>query len=81
MWKDKLVLQPGETLVNETTRTAGSLGNEDITTCDVQDSSGAIVGAVRYADVTSIKAPFRRSFHLQQRSAGGASVVDERGVL
>ena len=81
MWQDKLVLKAGETLVNEKTRIAGSLGNEDITTFDVQDSSGAIVGTVRYTDVTSIKAPFRRSFHLHQRNAKGESIVDERGVL
>lgn len=68
-----------EILVNEKYREAGSLGNKEITTCDVQNTSGEIVGTVRYSDVTSIKAPFRHSFHLLQLDANGKSLIDERG--
>jgi hypothetical protein len=77
MWKQKLVLDEGETLRFESRREKGHLGQEEVELYSVLNVNGHVIGEVQYIDHTSTKAPFRKSFHLIQRK-GDKTLLDER---
>lgn len=77
MWKQKLTLNEGETLRFESRREKGNLGQEEVELYSVVNVTGHVVGEVQYIDHTSIKAPFRKSFHLLHRKEG-KTLLDER---
>lgn len=77
MWKQKLMLDEGETLRLESRREKGHLGQEEVELYSVLNANGHVVGEVQYVDHTSTKAPFNKSFHLIQRK-GGKTLLDER---
>ncbi len=78
MWKNKLKLSECETLRLDRKYERGNLGQEEVELYSVLNPEGQVMGSVQYIDHTSIKAPFRQSFHLVQRHKDGMTLVDGR---
>ena len=78
MWKDKLKLEEGETLRFDRKYEKGSLGQEEVELYSAIDPQGQVTSSVQYIEHTSIKAPFRRSFHLVQKDNSGNTLIDDR---
>jgi hypothetical protein len=73
--KDRIKLNSGETLKQESHRSKGTMAETDIWTYAVLDSSGNKVGSVVHKDHTSIKG-FNRTQSVEQRDANGKIIVD-----
>lgn len=73
--KDRIKLNPDETLKQESHRSKGTLAETDTWTYAVLDSKGNKVGSVTHTDHTSIKG-FNRTQSVEQRDANGKIVVD-----
>ncbi len=73
--KDKIKLNPGETLKREGHRSKGTMGETDIWTYTVLDSSGNKVGSVIHTEHTSIR-NLKRTQSVEQRDANGNLIVD-----
>lgn len=73
--KDRIKLNPGETLKQEDHRSKGTMAETDIWTYTILDSSGKKVGSVVHTDHTSIKG-FYRTQSVEQRDINGKIVVD-----
>lgn len=78
MWKEHLILAPGESLRFDERHDKGNLGQEEVERHSIVDSLGNVSATVQFTDHMSIKAPFVRSLHLIQRTITGAIVVDKR---
>jgi hypothetical protein len=74
--RDKLKLNEGDTLKQESHRSKGSMAEMDIYTYSIMNSDGEIIGAVKHTDHTAIRG-FRRTQTLEQKDASGNIVVDE----
>ena len=77
-WRDRLVLNPGETVRQAQRITTGNLGQDDVEHHDVIAPQGQIVGTVVYTACTSLKPPFRTSYRLVQRGIDGTVMVNVR---
>ncbi|UBU50192.1 hypothetical protein LCW13_08095 [Cobetia amphilecti] len=73
--KDKIKLNPGETLKLESQRSKGTMAETDISKYAILDSSGEKVGSILYKDHTSIKG-FNRTQSIEQRDSHGNIVVE-----
>lgn len=73
--KEQLKLNPGESLVQESHRSKGTLAETDIWTYSIIDSKGNKVGTVVHTDHTSIKG-LSRTQTVEQRDSVGKLVVD-----
>lgn len=73
--KDKIKLNHGETLKQESHRSKGTMAETDIWTYSVLDSNGNKVGTVVHTDHTSIRG-FNRTQSVEQRDVNGNIVVD-----
>jgi hypothetical protein len=73
--KEKIKLNPGETLKQESHRSKGTLAETDIWTYAVLDANGNKVGSVVHTDHTSIKG-CNRTQSDEQRDAKGNVIVD-----
>jgi hypothetical protein len=67
IWKQKRMLDEGETLRLESSYEKGHLGQEEVELYSVLNANGHVVGDVQYVEHTSIKSPFRNSFHIVLR--------------
>jgi hypothetical protein len=76
MWHSKVKLNEGETLKHESSRSKGSMAQEDITEYSVLNSDGQIVGTVVHKDHTAIKG-FRRTQSVYQTDSDRKVIVDE----
>lgn len=76
-WKNQVVLNEGEKLRHEGSRTAGSMGEEDIDSYIVINASGEMVGSVVVRDHTAIRG-FRRSIHFTQYDLSEKVIRDRR---
>ncbi|MDE8809496.1 hypothetical protein P0C28_09495 [Aeromonas hydrophila] len=72
---DKLKLNHGDTLIQESHRSKGTLAEMDIYTYSIINAQGTKVGSVVYTDHTAIKG-FRRTQSVEQRDSSGALIVD-----
>ncbi len=75
-WRDKVVLNSGESLWVDDSRCEGFMQETDVYDCSVIDANGAVVGKVKATDHTSVKG-FRRTLSLKQINASGKIVADE----
>ncbi|MBF6651035.1 hypothetical protein [Methylobacter sp. BlB1] len=73
--KEKLKLNSGETLKQESHRSKGTMAETDIWTYSILDSNGNKVGSVVHTDHTSIKG-FNRTQSVEQRDSDGKVIVD-----
>lgn len=76
MWRDKIKLNPGETLRFDRSHSKGSLGQEDINIYSVLNQDGIVVGTLEHRDHTSIRG-FSRTESLIQKDNTGKLIVDE----
>ena len=76
-WKDKVILNPGESLRIDNSRCEGFMQETDVYDCSVIDANGMVVGKVKATDHTAVRG-FRRTLSVQQTNASGQTVVDER---
>lgn len=76
MWKEKLKLNPGETLRQESHRTKGTMAEEDIYEFSILNAQGQVVGSVTHRDLTTIKG-FHRRQSVEQRDANHKLIVEE----
>lgn len=77
-WKNKLKLENGEKLVFVSQFDAGHLGQEERKYYDVVSATGAKVGEVKYVEHMDTKAPFNRSFSIQQFDLESNILVSEQ---
>jgi hypothetical protein len=77
MWKQKLILNENDTLQLDSRREKGHPGQEEVEIYSVLNANGNVVGEVQYVEHTSVKSPFRKSFHLVQRK-GNKLLLEER---
>lgn len=75
-WKDKVILNSGEILQIDSSRSEGFMQETDVYDCSVLDASGQVVGKVKATDHTAVRG-FRRTLTVKQTSASGQVVVDE----
>lgn len=75
-WRDKVVLNSGESLRVDDSRCDGFMQETDVYDCSVIDAIGAVVGKVRATDHTAVRG-FRRTLSVKQTNASGQIVVDE----
>lgn len=73
--RDKLKLNDGETLVQESYRSKGTLAETDIYTYSIINAQGEKIGAVVYVGHTSIKG-FHRTQTVEQRDIAGSLIGD-----
>ena len=73
--KDKLKLNSGDQLVQESHRTKGTMAETDIWTYSIVDASGNKVGSVTHTDHTSLRG-FNRTQSVEQRDESGKLIVD-----
>lgn len=76
-WREKIVLNSGESLRVDDSRCEGFMQETDVYDCSVIDANGAVVGKVRATDHTAVRG-FRRTLAVKQTDASGKIVVDER---
>ncbi|PIB56170.1 hypothetical protein [Pseudomonas sp. 2995-1] len=76
MWQSKLKLNDGETLKHVSSRSKGSMAQEDITEWSVLNSSGEVVGTVIHNDHTALNG-FRRTQSVRQTDSQNNVLVDE----
>jgi hypothetical protein len=76
MWRDKVKLNEGQTLKHESSRSKGSMAQEDITEYSVLDSAGQIVGRVVHNDHMALNG-FGRTQSIRQTDSSGQVIVDE----
>ncbi len=70
------MLNLGESLRVDKTRSEGFMQERDIYDCSVIDSNGIIIGKVRVTDHTAVRG-FRRTISMVQTDTGGNIVRDE----
>lgn len=75
-WRDKVILNPGETLRVDSSRCEGFMQETDIYECSILNSVGDPVGKVEVTDHTAVRG-FRRTLSVRQISASGKVIVDE----
>lgn len=75
-WRDKVVLNPGESLRIDNSRYVGFMQETDVYDCTIIDANGVVVGKVKATDRTAVRG-FRRTLSVQQTNAVGQTVVDE----
>ena len=75
-WRDKVVLNPGETLRIDDSRSKGFMEETDEYDCSIIDANGVEVGKVRATDHTAVRG-FRRTLSVRQIDTSGKTVVDE----
>lgn len=75
-WHDKVVLNPGETLRVDSSRSEGFMQETDIDECSVLNAAGDVVGKVKATDHTAVRG-FKRTLSVKQTSTSGQVVVDE----
>ncbi len=73
--EEKLKLNLGETLQQESHRSKGTMAETDIWTYLIIDHNGNKVGSVVHTDHTSIKG-FHRTQSVEQRDSNGKIIVD-----
>jgi hypothetical protein len=78
MWKDKLQIHSDELFRFDRSYEKGNLGQEEVSLYSIVDSNGVILGSVQYTHHTSIKAPFKNSYHVIQYDTSGAIIFEER---
>jgi hypothetical protein len=76
MWKDRLQLQPGETLELTGSKEKGFMGETDVSDYDILDAEGRKVGSVTHECHMAVKG-FRISHNVVQRDAAGAVVISQ----
>lgn len=74
--EDKLKLDQGETLKQESHRSKGTMAETDIWKYAILGANGDKVGSVVHTDHTAING-FRRTQSVEQRDANGKILVDE----
>lgn len=79
-WKDKLILEPGETLQHTGSSMEGFMQETDVDTYDVISADGSRVGIVTVRDHTAVKG-FRRTISVSQRDQSGQMLVQESWVV
>jgi len=72
--KEKLKLNSGETLKQESHRSKGTMAETDIWTYSILDSNGNKVGSVVHTDHASIKG-FNRTQPVEQRDSDGKVIA------
>lgn len=77
-WRDRLKLQPGETLRRSGGTKSGNLDQHEVEMYDVIDLRGDSVGTVLYTETFCIRPPFRANHSLVQKDPDGKVVVDLR---
>ncbi len=77
-WKDRLLLNPGESVRPASSASTGNLGQQDVEQHDVIDAQGVTVGTVVYTASTSLRPPFRTSHWVVQRGVEGNVVLEKR---
>ncbi|WP_342059159.1 hypothetical protein [Aeromonas sp. OTU364] len=75
--KDKLKMNPGETLKRVHFRTKGTMGQTEIETLSILSPNGEVVGEVVYTDHTNLRG-LQRQQHVCQTDLEGNVIVDER---
>lgn len=75
-WRDKVVLNLGETLRVDSSRCEGFMQETDVYECSVLDASGNVVGKVRATDHTAVRG-FGQTLTVRQTSVTGQTIVDE----
>jgi hypothetical protein len=75
-WKTLLILDQGDTLKFEGSRTKGFMEEEDIETYSVLGADGSKKGEVVINDHTAVKG-FRRTIQFAQRDSSGKTLKQE----
>lgn len=75
-WRDKVVLNSGDTLRIDNSRSEGFMQETDVYECSIIDANGTVVGRVKATDHTAVRG-FRRTLSVQQTNVAGQTVVDE----
>lgn len=75
-WQDKVVLNPGESLRIDGSRSEGFMEETDVYECSVIDANGTVVGRVKATDHTAVRG-FKRTLSVKQTNAAGQIVVNE----
>lgn len=73
--EDRLKLNIGETLKQESFRSKGTMGQTDIWTYAILDANGNKVGSVVHTDHTALNG-FKRTQSIEQRDVSGKIIVD-----
>ncbi|UXH79995.1 hypothetical protein [Roseateles amylovorans] len=76
-WKTQIVLNEGEQLKHEGSRTSGFMGEEDIESYSVIGPDGAKVGSITVRDHTAVKG-FRRTIYAIQNDLAGKVIAETR---
>ena len=77
-WKDRLMLNPGETVRQSQRTSTGNLGQSDVEIYDVIDARSQVTGTATYSATTSLKPPCKTSYWLVQKDVAGGVIVDLR---
>lgn len=77
MWREKVKLQQGETLVHKRSASKGFMAEEDVDEYDVLDADGKVVGQVVYTDHTAVNG-FRRTQTIRQTNKDGGLVTEAK---
>lgn len=77
MWRDKLQLNPGDTIRVDSRREKGHMGQEEITEASVLNADGERVGRVTYTEHTAIRG-LKNTYRLTQWDSKGIELVNER---
>lgn len=78
--KERLKLDPGDTLRLEKSYEKGFMGETDVELYSVLDASGQVKGRVQFTEHTNVKAPHTVTCHVVQWDADSGTLVDERWV-
>ena len=77
-WRDRLKLDPGDTVRQSRSMSTGNLGQDDVEHHEVVDAQDQVIGTVVFTASTSLKPPFRTSHWLVQKDIDGVVIVEER---
>jgi len=77
-WQDKLKLESGDKIVFIRQFDAGHLGQEERKHYEIVNEEGEKVGTIKYVEHIDIKAPFERSYSLQQFDLESNVLVSEQ---
>lgn len=74
--RDKIILNAGEKLRHERSRSKGTMGQTDIYTYSVVNENDDVVGSVTHTDTTALNG-FKQTQSVIQKDASGNVIVDE----
>jgi uncharacterized protein YfaP (DUF2135 family) len=78
--KEKLNLEPGDTLRLDKSYQKGFMAETDVELYSVLDASGQVKGRVQFTEHTNVKAPHTVTCHVMQWDSDSKMIVDDRWV-